>query len=125
MNFEIKDTVLVRDNNGFIFGKGVIAGINEFREPNMKYAISAEFYKDDYLFVGEENLELFEEVSAETLEEEYKRIAEVAEVEGLYYSIMEGYILSSMTHDIELKIAIEGANKHMGTIENKLYKYSY
>jgi len=125
MPFKERDSVLIKNYSGHVLGLGVIVNVNEFREPNMRYAVDAQFYRDDYIFVGEGNLELFEEVDEEQMEAEYKRIADMIESEGLSYAISEGYVYSSMTHDVELKVAIDKAQMALDVIEEKLSKYMY
>lgn len=61
MAFEVSERVIVLDNEGAQVGKGTIVNVSYFREPSMKYAINADFYEDDYLFVGEENLKKTQE----------------------------------------------------------------
>lgn len=56
MMFQVKDKVKVLSNHGNVIGEGVIVSINEFREPQFKYAVDADFMYEDYIFVGEENL---------------------------------------------------------------------
>lgn len=56
MTLQVKDKVKVLSNHGNVIGEGVIVSINEFREPQFKYAIDADFFDEDYIFVGEKNL---------------------------------------------------------------------
>jgi len=58
---KVGDRVEIRNNKGILIGKGTIANINDFREPSMKYAIDADFYKSDFVFAGEEHLKLIKE----------------------------------------------------------------
>ncbi|WP_438312305.1 hypothetical protein [Sporosarcina sp. FA9] len=63
MTLKVKDRVTVLNNQGDSVGVGIIVNINEFREPKFKYAVDTDFYKEDYLFVGEENLLKIQEES--------------------------------------------------------------
>lgn len=56
MDFNVKERVAIQTEYGKIIGEGVIVNINEFREPQFKYAVDADFMDEDYIFVGEENL---------------------------------------------------------------------
>lgn len=58
---KVGDRVEIRNNKGVFVGEGTIANINEFREPSMKYAVEADFYKSDFVFAGEEHLKLIKE----------------------------------------------------------------
>lgn len=55
-NLIIGDRVKIFNNSGIHLGLGTIVNINNYREPSMKYAIDADFYDEDYIFVGKENL---------------------------------------------------------------------
>lgn len=50
--FKVRDRVVVIDGGGREF-HGEIANISEYREPNLRYAIDLDDYKDDYVFVPE------------------------------------------------------------------------
>lgn len=52
----VRDRVTVLNNQGVSVGEGTIVNINDYREPNAKYAVDTDFYKEDFLFVGEQNL---------------------------------------------------------------------
>ncbi len=56
IEINVGDRVKVITDNGKFLGEGTIVNINEFREPSLKYAVNADFYDVDYIFVGEENL---------------------------------------------------------------------
>ncbi|WP_342512289.1 hypothetical protein MKY34_16925 [Sporosarcina sp. FSL K6-1522] len=56
MTLKARDRVTVLNNDGIPMGEGSIVSVNDFREPEMKYAIDADFYDEDYLFLGKENL---------------------------------------------------------------------
>lgn len=58
---KVGDRVEIRNNKGIFIGKGTIANINDFREPIMKYAVKADFYKSDFVFAGEGHLKKIEE----------------------------------------------------------------
>ena len=55
-NFNVGDRVEVFDEKHGKIGKGTIVNINKFREPDMMYAIDLNHFKEDYIFVGKENL---------------------------------------------------------------------
>lgn len=50
---EVNKKVLVRDDKGSLF-PGKVVNINEYREPEMKYAV--DIGADDVVFVGENNI---------------------------------------------------------------------
>lgn len=56
MDFSVRERVAIQTEYGKIIGEGVIVNINEFREPQFKYAVDADFMDEDYIFVGENNL---------------------------------------------------------------------
>lgn len=56
MEIEVRDTVKVLNSEGQEIAIGTVANINEFREPNLKYAVSIEGYSD-FVFVGENQLQ--------------------------------------------------------------------
>lgn len=59
---KVRDRVAVIDNrDGGVTGYGTIINISDFREPSEKYAIDADFYHEDYLFVEESQLKKVEE----------------------------------------------------------------
>lgn len=53
---EVKDRVNILNADGDVIGKGMIYNINEFRPPNMTYAVDVDEYDDDLLFFGENQL---------------------------------------------------------------------
>lgn len=61
MTFKYGDRVIVHNLHGEPVGQGTIANVNDFREPEAKYAIDADFYKEDFLFVGEKQLTISRE----------------------------------------------------------------
>ena len=56
----VRDRVLVKDKQGNKW-IGTIININDFREPHMKYCIDLDEYEIDYVFVGENDIELLKE----------------------------------------------------------------
>ena len=52
---KVRDRVIVTDVNGNKH-HGIVANINDFREPCMKYAVDIKGY-GDVVFVGEEQIE--------------------------------------------------------------------
>ena len=46
----------IRDMNGKIWN-GTIININFYRPDDMQYAVDLDEYKEDYIFVGEKDLE--------------------------------------------------------------------
>lgn len=56
MELKVRDSVTIIDKNGNPVAEGIIIGINDFREPSMKYAVDVEGYDDDILFLGESQL---------------------------------------------------------------------
>ncbi|AMQ06773.1 hypothetical protein [Sporosarcina psychrophila] len=62
MTLKARDRVTVLNSDGTPMGEGSIVSVNEWRHPSGKYAIDADFYDKDYLFVGEENLVKIQEV---------------------------------------------------------------
>ena len=50
------DRVKVIDFSGNELGEATVINVNEFREPELKYAIMCDFHDDDFIFVGKENL---------------------------------------------------------------------
>ena len=60
--YAIRMKVLVRDAAGTKF-EGTIVSINDYREPDMKYAVDLGL--EDLVFVGEESIEPFEEGGVE------------------------------------------------------------
>lgn len=52
---KVSDRVIITDLKGNKY-HGVVANINDFREPCMKYAIDIKGF-DDVVFVGEEQIE--------------------------------------------------------------------
>lgn len=56
MGLQVKDEVVIYDNKGDLFGEGVIVNINDFREPDMKYAVDVVGYSEDVLFFGDKHL---------------------------------------------------------------------
>ena len=60
MKLKVNDKVAIVDENGSKLAEGVIANINDFREPSMKYAVDVDGY-EDVLFFGESQLVLIEE----------------------------------------------------------------
>ncbi|HDR4373532.1 TPA: hypothetical protein QCP80_003362 [Bacillus cereus] len=55
MKLKVNDKVAIVDENGSKLAEGVIANINDFREPSMKYAVDVDGY-EDVLFFGESQL---------------------------------------------------------------------
>lgn len=53
--FNINDRVVVKDSLGNEH-HGSIINISNYREPCMKFAIDLDDYKDDYMFVGEQQM---------------------------------------------------------------------
>lgn len=60
-DIKVGDRVIVINNEGNVAGEGTVININDYRDPDTKYAIDADFYKEDYLFVGINNLKLIEQ----------------------------------------------------------------
>lgn len=60
--YAIRTKVIVRDATGTKF-EGTIVNINDYREPDMKYAVDLGL--EDLVFVGEESIEPFEKGGAE------------------------------------------------------------
>ena len=60
-SIKVGDRVHVINNNGNTAGKGTVININDYREPDARYAIDADFYNEDYLFVGINNLRLIKQ----------------------------------------------------------------
>ena len=52
---EVYDRVRFKDRFGWEH-TGTIVSISNYREPQYKYAIDADDFKDDYIFVGSENI---------------------------------------------------------------------
>jgi len=63
MDLQVRDRVTVIDSGGSPLAEGTIVNINDFREPQFKYAVDVDSYTDDLLFFGEENLVKIEEES--------------------------------------------------------------
>lgn len=61
MTFKYGDRVLVHDIHGDPAGEGTVVNFNEFRDPESRYAIDADFYKEDFIFVGKDQLTKIEE----------------------------------------------------------------
>lgn len=60
--FKQMDRVLVIDFLGKPIYEGVIVNINDFREPEVRYAVQVEDY-DDFIFVSKNNLKKLEELT--------------------------------------------------------------
>jgi hypothetical protein len=56
MALKVRDRVWITDSIGMKTTKGEIVNINNFREPEMKYAVSADGHSEDLLFFGEDRL---------------------------------------------------------------------
>ena len=54
---KVRDRVLVKDRQGNKW-LGTIININDYREPSMKYCVDLDEYDEDYVFVGEKDIEL-------------------------------------------------------------------
>lgn len=54
---KVKDRVLVKDKQGNKW-LGTIININDYREPSMRYCVDLDKYDKDYVFVGEDDIEL-------------------------------------------------------------------
>lgn len=57
---KVNDRVLVKDNKGTKW-LGTIININNYREPSMQYCVDLDDYAEDYVFVGEDDIELAED----------------------------------------------------------------
>lgn len=60
-DMKVRDKVIVLDKDGNKIGEGTIININEFREPDMMYAVDVVGYEEDYIFCGESQLKLKKE----------------------------------------------------------------
>ncbi|MEI2465053.1 hypothetical protein [Niallia taxi] len=56
MQLQVKDRVFIIDKDSNNVAEGTIININDFREPNMKYAVDVDGYTEDLLFFGESQL---------------------------------------------------------------------
>ena len=54
---KVRDIVLVKDRQGNKW-LGTIININDYREPSMKYCVDLDEYDEEYVFVGEKDIEL-------------------------------------------------------------------
>lgn len=54
---KVRDRVLVKDKQGNKW-LGTIININYYREPSMRYCVDLDKYDKDYVFVGEDDIEL-------------------------------------------------------------------
>jgi uncharacterized protein (UPF0218 family) len=52
MELKVRDKVIIIDNNGNSISEGTIININDFREPDHKYAVDVDGI-EDALFFGE------------------------------------------------------------------------
>lgn len=59
IGLKVGDKVWVKSMDGKQKLEGIIYSINEYRDPNMMYAISVEGF-DDFIFAGENRLEKYE-----------------------------------------------------------------
>lgn len=60
-DIKVGDRVDVKNNKDEYAGRATVVNINEFRDPDMTYAIDADFYKGDFLFVSKSQLKKIEE----------------------------------------------------------------
>jgi len=56
MSLKARDSVWITDSAGMKIAGGTIVNVNDFREPEMKYAVDVDGYKEDVLFFGEDRL---------------------------------------------------------------------
>lgn len=70
MKLKIKDEVTIIDDKGKPVAEGTIVNINDFREPNLKYAIDVKGYVEDVLFFG--GSQLVKKSNPPYSEEEYQ-----------------------------------------------------
>ncbi len=59
-DLKVGDRVVVTDALGHQF-EGEIVSINDYRPPNMRYAVDIGEYADDYVFVGDSRIRKLEE----------------------------------------------------------------
>ena len=57
---KVNDRVLVKDNQGTKWLETII-NINDYREPSMRYCVDLDDYAEEYIFVGDDNIELAED----------------------------------------------------------------
>jgi len=48
--------VWITDSTGMEVAEGTIINVNDFREPELKFAVDVEGYTEDVLFFGEDSL---------------------------------------------------------------------
>lgn len=60
-DIKVGDRVEVKSNKDEYAGRATVVNINDFRDPDTTYAIDADFYKDDFLFVSKSQLKKIEE----------------------------------------------------------------
>lgn len=56
MELQVRDRVYVTDSLGVKVGEGTIININDFREPEMKYAVDLDDYSNNPLFMDESRI---------------------------------------------------------------------
>lgn len=61
MTFKAKERVVVVNDKGNYFSTGTIVNVNDFREPDQKYAVDVDFFDEDYMFLGDANLRKLQE----------------------------------------------------------------
>ncbi|WPK12276.1 hypothetical protein R6U77_00895 [Lysinibacillus louembei] len=61
MEIKTRDTVKILNSDGQEIAIGTVANINEFREPDLKYAVSIEGYSG-FVFVGKNQLQKVEAI---------------------------------------------------------------
>ena len=61
MKFPPKTRVLVSNEPRTMKFEGTVVNFNAYREPSMAYAVQLDLYTEDFVFVGEDQLELIEE----------------------------------------------------------------
>lgn len=65
MELKVKDKVSIVNSDGNEIAKGTIYNINDFREPNLKYAVDVDGYSD-VLFFGEDQLSKTDDTNKES-----------------------------------------------------------
>lgn len=61
MTYKVGERVTVVDDKGNFFSTGTIINVNDFREPDKKYAVDVDSFLEDVMFLGEANLRKIQE----------------------------------------------------------------
>jgi len=56
LSLKVSDRVWITDSTGMEVAEGTIINVNDFREPELKFAVDVEGYTEDVLFFGEDSL---------------------------------------------------------------------